>query len=307
MLKNRFHFVRKESFNSFLAANTNRTVVYLFLLLLYILLFFQPFGLDKIPITLLIIVSLGYSTMIVLGYGLSVSILRSLKVKKWNKFYEFFTYTNCLIFIWLLTYSYAIFSYEFLYPQWGSPGGQIIVQDYFFFKSCRYVLGIGYLTYALIQIYHSFYSRESRNSENVKQANQQPIDNFEISNTESITIIGKNENENITLNLDSFICINSKGHYLDIFFLCEKSHTLKRKTFRNSLKNIEFQLSNFPSLYRCHNSYIISINLLESVYGNAHQAYAKIMYYPEKIPISYNKINFMKDVLKQKRNLINIA
>ena len=300
MLKDIFFFLRKENFRSYLTFNINKTLMLILILLLYILLFFQPFGLHELPNTLLVVISVGYCIMSILGYCVSVIVFRPLKKKKWSIFNEFIAYTSCLIFIWLLIYMYAVFSYIVLFPMWSNPEDQVIIREYFFFRSCLYTLVIGYIVYVLIQIYYSFFFVKSNNETSLITIS----DNMLTTNKSTpITIEGKNKNEKITINQGSFVCINSKGHYLDIFYLCEASHSLKRKTFRNSLKNVEFQLLDFLFIYRCHNSYVININLLKSVSGNSHQAYANIRNYPEKIPISQNKISYMQYLIKNREHL----
>ncbi len=282
-----FLMFERRNFKSFITFDIYTIVVFNFILILYLLLLFQPLGLNKLPFYLVFIISLGYSIMPILAYTIIVIVSKPFVYKKWSIMNEFIIYNCLLLFIWFLSFMYMTFCNEMLRKIWFNIQEKTETIDYPNFKlSIFYTLIIGYAIYFLNQIFYNFYV-EYRKS-NLKEIKEDFIIN------KKITLKGKNKNEELTIMENSLICIESEKHYINIFFLNETNDKLTKKTFRNSLKNIEFQTAKNHNIYRCHNSYLINIKMLISVRGNSHQSFAKIKYFPNKIPISQRKINFMK-------------
>ncbi len=85
---------------------------------------------------------------------------------------------------------------------------------------------------------------------------------------EEITISASNQRDNITLNLSDLLYITSADNYIDVYYL--ESKVLKHNLLRNTLSNIEEQIAkNSQSIKRCHKSFIVNIDLVKSVSGNA--------------------------------------
>ena len=86
--------------------------------------------------------------------------------------------------------------------------------------------------------------------------------------SEKITISASNQRENITLDLSDLLCITSADNYIDVYYL--ESKVLKHNLLRNTLNNIEKQIAkNTQSIKRCHKSFIVNVDLVKSISGNA--------------------------------------
>jgi len=117
------------------------------------------------------------------------------------------------------------------------------------------------------------------------QINRKILEKGEIPNcTETITIEASNKRENISLQIDNFLYITSADNYIDVYYL--EGNAIKHNLLRNTLNNIEKQVSNNKSIHRCHKSYIVNISVIDSVLGNASGYKIKFKTTGLLIPIS---------------------
>lgn len=109
-----------------------------------------------------------------------------------------------------------------------------------------------------------------------------------------IKLVSKNNGETLTINLKQLICVKSEGNYLNIFF--SQDDEIKSKLIRNSISNIEKQLIVFKNIKRCHRSYIINLDKIEKMTGNARNLNLHIPNLNFSIPVSRN---FPKEIFKE--------
>ena len=74
------------------------------------------------------------------------------------------------------------------------------------------------------------------------------------------------KNESFTFNDSSFAFAEAHGNYIDFYF--ENSDGIKFKTYRINLTAFEKQVS-APYLCRCHRSYLVNLNRVTDITGNA--------------------------------------
>ena len=291
MLKSVNNFLKEEIVIGHLTVY--RIALYIFLLVSFFLLVFKPFGLsvlDSLPVLVLV---LGYGFVSVLGYGLIILIVRPSRKEKWTRLQDILTYTASFIFIWLFVYVYTLLCINIIFPRW-APFYKLSSPDYLFIKTFIYTIGTGYFIYFILHLCDLLYYYNEKDERNTsleqlcKEHNDKKLNSI-------VLLKGKNEDECISIHKDLFVCIRSRGHYIKVFYLrkTNSGYTLKSKMFRASLKEVELQTSHIKSIYRCHNSYIINLDHLKSIYGNIHKAYLYILNYPESIPVSKNKIAYL--------------
>jgi len=106
--------------------------------------------------------------------------------------------------------------------------------------------------------------------------NNRPVEEGE----NSIHIQSRNKNEDVKMNLQELLFIRSMDNYLEI----HGKHS--KKVVRNTLKSVTDDLKDYPTLFRCHKSYIVNLNSIENITGNA-QGYKLILSdHEEVIPVS---------------------
>lgn len=107
---------------------------------------------------------------------------------------------------------------------------------------------------------------------------------YEKENTEkakTITIVGNNKSETLTIFEADFIFAKAQQNYVDVYYNTENG--MQQETLRNTLSNIMKQL---PKAWQVHRSYLVNLDYLESVEGNTRKRFIRISTTDETIPIS---------------------
>jgi len=99
-----------------------------------------------------------------------------------------------------------------------------------------------------------------------------------------IKLVSKNSDETIVIDLKQLICVKSEGNYIKVFFL--EDNLLKSRLIRNSISKIEEQLIIFKTIKRCHRSYIVNLDKVEKMTGNARNLNLHIKNLDFTIPVS---------------------
>ena len=87
-----------------------------------------------------------------------------------------------------------------------------------------------------------------------------------------------------SLPLTSFLFASAEGNYCTLFFL--ENQQLQRKLLRLNMKNLEGQFQAYPSVIRCHRSYLINKEKIRQMKGNARSLILKLEGYQGEIPVS---------------------
>ena len=86
-------------------------------------------------------------------------------------------------------------------------------------------------------------------------------------NDQEVIFQMQNKNRNINLRNKDLIFVKSEGNYCQIFY--QENSTPQKVIIRNTLKNIEKEIKNSGRILRCHKSYIINLDKVLSIKGNA--------------------------------------
>lgn len=81
-----------------------------------------------------------------------------------------------------------------------------------------------------------------------------------------IKLIAENEKDIVEITSDDLFFIESSDNYSTVFYQNDKS--LQKELLRSSLTRLEGQI-NLPNIVRCHRSYIVNLDKVEKVTGNA--------------------------------------
>ncbi len=82
-----------------------------------------------------------------------------------------------------------------------------------------------------------------------------------------LTLIADNEKDTLTVAPAELLCIESSDNYCTVFFL--KADTTTKTLLRSSLSRMETQVAGAGRLVRCHRSYIVNLDRVARVTGNA--------------------------------------
>ena len=93
-----------------------------------------------------------------------------------------------------------------------------------------------------------------------------------------------NRKESLKISLDSLLFIVSVDNYIEVYLI--ENGNVNKKLVRYSLLRVEQDNMEIDELFRCHKSYIINKNKIESIVGNVAGYKLKLYNYDKQIPVS---------------------
>lgn len=82
----------------------------------------------------------------------------------------------------------------------------------------------------------------------------------------TVTLVADNEKDKLVLPIESLVFIESSDNYCTVVYL--KNEQPAKPLLRSSLSRLEKQIAQ-PHIVRCHRSYVVNLNRVERVTGNA--------------------------------------
>ena len=271
MIKSIKYFLNKHFYIDTLLSNKLILSVIHGLFILLFLNFFKPFKLDNLK-EYFFNYSLLIAVLYVIVLFLIFVILEKINYKKW-------TYGSIII-----VTLFFIFILSFV--TWYSGG---IYKDIYGLKRLSFLLFYRYTSYVTIfSIPLLFVINDELSKLKIKR--KKVIEKkLSKSQEENIIIYSENKKENIRLNINKLIYISITGNYVSFYITTDKG--IKELVFRNTLSNIIKQIKKYPFIFRCHKSYIINTNYIDSISGNARGYFLKANKIKNLIPVSrkFNK------------------
>ena len=131
-----------------------------------------------------------------------------------------------------------------------------------FFLMLLYVILLGFFPISIGILINYIYKLKKYSQPVVVQQN--PISAVTALN--KIKLIAENEKDTLEINSEDLCFIESSDNYSTIHFL--KNNTLQKELLRSSLSRLETQIES-PKIVRCHRSYIVNMDKVARVSGNA--------------------------------------
>lgn len=91
--------------------------------------------------------------------------------------------------------------------------------------------------------------------------------------------------------------MKSEGNYVEVFY--RQNQEKQKELIRNRLKAIEEQLPP-TDFFRCHKRFIINLQHIQKVEGNARNLELVSDNFEEKIPVSRSKSEMLQQLFQQK-------
>jgi len=114
---------------------------------------------------------------------------------------------------------------------------------------------------------------------------------------ELIRIESQLKKEELAFYPGQFIYAESDGNYI-VFYL-NVENQIKKRMIRNSISNIEQQLSVIPFLFRTHRAYIVNVKTVSSQKGNTLGYRLKLIGTETEIPVSRQKTRDFDQIMKR--------
>jgi hypothetical protein len=130
---------------------------------------------------------------------------------------------------------------------------------------------------------------EYYNQLNSQQGQEQP--------EELLMIASKLKKEEVHFYPGQFIYAESEGNYVVFHLIVDDK--IKTKMVRNSITNIEQQLSSIPYFIRTHRAFIVNLKRVQSKKGNTLGYRVKLTGIDDEIPVSRNNTHDFDRIIKK--------
>lgn len=198
---------------------------------------------------------------------LKASILRWIDEDKWNFLKDFLYAIGVVIIAFVL-----IFSVNFIYKSF-----YFVNYTHFIFENkgrlIFYLLFIGFIDFGLIKLLDFYFGLKLELFKTKKVE------------TNKIKFIGKNKDDILLLELNHFIMVEAMGNYVLIYF-STNNEKLEKMIIRNSISEIEAQISNHENIIRVHRSFIINLNNIISLDYSKRRSFLRLRLIDSMIPVA---------------------
>ena len=100
------------------------------------------------------------------------------------------------------------------------------------------------------------------------------------------------ENKPVVFNRSDLNFIKAEGNYIALHLASHEKHT--SQLYRVKMKEMEEALSSFPEFFRCHRSFMINLNRIESSHGNSQGLFITVTGETTRIPVARPNIQFLR-------------
>jgi len=260
-------------------------ISFLFAVFIYIfLIVFQPFGLSEIQFYKPLYVA-GFFIITLLVMFVSFFVGPLILKKAFNP--DKWTVKKEIYFILWIINLIAIFNWLY-----NSTVGEEISEQYNLLTFLFITIAVGIIPTIFVTFYIEHYLAKKHDLISRELTGKiQRTDNE--SHSEKVKIVSDNNADILTLNLQDFICVVSEGNYANVFY--QDNNEIKKKLIRNSLSKLNEQFIIFDTIMRCHRSYIVNLQNVKRVSGNARNYNLYVEKLDFTIPVSRN---FPKSIIK---------
>jgi hypothetical protein len=267
--------------------NRWRIILSISLFVSLFILIFQPFGISNYTGEFKPLFEAGYGivTFIVLIIDL---FLFPLFLDEWFDSQKWTVFKQMIWQVWILfSIGLGNFLYSSLFLRFTDGLNAFLTFQF-------YTLVVGIIPILIITILH----QNSLLSKNLKLAGEMNADLLSeelLSPDEKVRIMAENNKDKLEINLSDFSYLSSTGNYVQVYFLV--NNELQNVLLRNTLKHIEEQIRQSPSIIKCHRAFLVNKDKIIRVKGNSQGLRLILKDTMEEIPVSRNYSKSLLDIL----------
>ncbi|WP_165836044.1 LytTR family DNA-binding domain-containing protein [Marinifilum breve] len=213
--------------------------------------------------------------------------IRMLKLLPNFKYKSNWSFFKEIAFAFILFLILGVWNYFFGFVMENTEGRWNI---YTFLDSVRSTLILGTLPYLLFTIQNSRYLFAGRYETKPDEDDRQK------KKSESVHINSKLKKGDISFDPESFLYAESNGNYVAFYFLI--GNHIEKEMVRNSIGDIEKQLSETPYLMRTHRAFIVNLKKVNQKKGNSSGYRLKLVGADAELPVSRQHVA-MYDKIEQ--------
>ncbi|MGY6545902.1 MAG: LytR/AlgR family response regulator transcription factor [Cyclobacteriaceae bacterium] len=166
----------------------------------------------------------------------------------------------------------------------------------YFWEEIRNTFLVG-LLFVLILVPLNFLRLLKTHLKTAKSFNlNQSEDSFRKSAT-TLPIVTKQKSDDFELILDNLIVAKSEGNYLEIYV--DNGDQVNKEIKRLTLKELDSQLESFPQFFKTHRSFLVNLQKIIHVKGNAQGYQLDVKGYTGPIPVSRGMIAEFERIYKK--------
>ena len=259
------------------------------------LIIFAPFELDKYPTRKLIGIALGYGFITTICIFVTSSIFplffpAFFNESSWTTGKQILI-TGVIVFI--VGLSNYLVSPLFVNSKWN-------LQSALWYQGITLAIALLPVTVYILSKQNRLLRKFSQQAEKIEEKLQQNIEEKgkqEIKGniTQNLVLHGDYQNERIEVSVDDLFLVSSASNYIKVFHLQKTS--LVHSIIRSTIRKAEESLSTYPNFFKCHRAFIVNLDKVVHIEGNAQGYRIKIDGYDELIPVSRNLSSEFSDKL----------
>lgn len=257
-------------------------------LFVFVFLFvFRPFNISGLHDQLLVVA---------IGYGLVCSsIMIILNVFLFNAFPNYFNERNWTIkreLIWSLVNLMCIAIANFIYSYFIDIT-ILNLNSFLLFLTYTLAVGLFPIGAAVLINYTRWNHKYESETEALNPIIEADIISFTPQEMERVRFFAENNSLELEVLSAHFLYAKADDNYVELYYL--QDDIKNRKVLRNSLKNIHAFLPRQQNFYRCHKSYVINLDHVNHISGNAQGYKFHLKSTEELIPVSRANNEFVKN------------
>jgi len=245
--------------------------------IIFVLTVLQPFGTDEFVHPYKNLFLSGYGVIAFVAFALIFLLLpeifpQQFMDEKWKVWKQIALFSSALLLTFLVSYLYLHWFFE----------SALSLSSFLGFGLA--VGGIAFVPTAILTAI-DFNRQFDKHQSGAKIATAN-LPQLQIDKTE-IILYDENQKNAFTAFSNEIFFIQAANNYVEIYY--KKEETSHKILMRNSLSKIEKQL-NSDSILRCHRSYLVNVNLVEKITGNAQGYHLHFIDLTDKtVPVSRKK------------------
>ena len=277
---------------------TVRIALFVFAFVFFFLYVFRPFGIEsQLPENIeLWDICLRFSFSSSLAYLLFVELMMKFFPKWLNE--QSWTLGKDLIFINMILIAISIVNafvgdYCGFESQYNAPTVVGLVME-----GVKHTYLVGLFPVALIIVLNNIilikrnYEKAEINNEAIENIRQQVSTPSE---SKPIAINSQATSNTMEVDLEDLLFIMADGNYVE--YHLRSNGSVKREIQRNTLTNIERQLSDYDFLFRSHRAYLVNLKKIKESNGNAQGYQLKFDSYDHVVPVSRQKLGDFDELI----------
>ena len=258
------------------------------LIVFFIIYSLRPFGFDRVPQKHLLIHSVFYGLITLLLSAVNLIALPKI-LPKWFRESQWTVGKELLMMMWQIL-SISAANAVLTNKLYGWP---LSIKNLFLFLGYTSAVGIFPVVILVLLKYITLLKRHQKAATLIEA--ELPAPQTSEHGTIFVKLLG-DYHEVLEVPANNILYISTADNYIQVFYL--KDNSVASSFLRSTMKKAELSLSNFQQFFRCHRTYMVNLQNVQHISGNAQGLKIHLRGASEVIPVSRSLNNELKLQLK---------